>query len=81
MIQFLVEAIVLCFIGGLVGVGLGQILTMIISNLNPAMAKAYIPAWAIVLAFGFAGTVGICFGMFPAVKAARLDPIEALRHE
>ncbi len=79
--QFLVEAVILCFVGGLVGVGIGKLLTLVISNLNPVLEKTYIPAWAIVLSFAFAGTVGICFGMFPAIKAARLDPIEALRHE
>ena len=79
--QFLVEAVILCFIGGLVGVGVGKLLTLVISGINPVLEETYIPAWAIVLSFGFAGTVGICFGMFPAIKAARLDPIEALRHE
>jgi len=79
--QFLVEAVVLCFVGGLVGVGVGKILTLAIASMNPLLEKTYIPAWAIVLSFAFAGTVGICFGMFPAIKAARLDPIEALRHE
>ncbi len=79
--QFLIEAVVLCFVGGLVGVGIGQGLTAIIASINPLLEKTYIPLWAIGLSFGFAGTVGIVFGMFPAVKAARLDPIEALRHE
>ena len=79
--QFLVEAVILCFVGGLVGVGAGQLLTLAIANMNPLLDKTYIPAWAIVLSFVFAGTVGICFGIFPAIKAARLDPIEALRHE
>jgi len=79
--QFLIEAVVLCFVGGLVGVGLGQCLTLIISGTNPMLEKTHIPLWAVALSFGFAGTVGIFFGMFPAIKAARLDPIEALRHE
>ena len=79
--QFLIESLVLCFIGGMVGVGLGQCLTLIISKINPVLEMMYIPVWAILLSFGFAGSVGIFFGMFPAIKAARLDPIEALRHE
>jgi putative ABC transport system permease protein len=80
--QFMIEAIVLCFVGGFVGVGIGQLLTMAISNIpNAELDMAYIPLWAIALSFAFAGSVGIFFGMFPAIKAARLDPIEALRHE
>jgi len=79
--QFLVEAVVLCFIGGLAGVGFGYLITMIIASVNPVMDKTQIPLWAILISFGFAGTVGIFFGMFPAIKAAQLDPIEALRHE
>ena len=79
--QFLVEAVILCFVGGAVGVAVGHLLTMVISSIHPLLEKTYVPAWAIVLSFGFAGAVGICFGMFPAIKAARLDPIEALRHE
>lgn len=80
--QFLIESVVLCFFGGLIGVGFGQLLTMGIANIPKVeMDMAYIPLWAIGLSFGFSGTVGIFFGMFPAIKAARLDPIEALRHE
>ena len=80
--QFLIESVVLCFFGGLVGIGFGQVLTMGIANIPKVeMDMAYIPLWAIGLSFGFSGTVGIFFGMFPAIKAARLDPIEALRHE
>jgi len=79
--QFLVEAVILCFFGGLIGLGFGKILTFGISRINPLLDKTYIPLWAVVLSFGFAGFVGVCFGLFPAIKAARLDPIEALRHE
>ncbi len=83
LLQFLVESVVLCLFGGLIGVAFGQLFTMIIANIPGAefLSMAYIPLWAIGLSFGFAGSVGIFFGMFPAVKAARLDPIEALRHE
>lgn len=80
--QFLIEAIVLCFFGGLLGIGVGQLLTYAISNIpNAQLDMAYIPWWAIAISFGFSGSVGIFFGIFPAIKAARLDPIEALRHE
>ena len=79
--QFLIESIVLCFLGGLIGLGLGNLITMLITKLNPLMDKANIPGWAILMSFAFSGFVGIFFGMFPAIKAARLDPIEALRHE
>jgi putative ABC transport system permease protein len=80
--QFLIEAIVLCFFGGLVGIGFGQLLTMAIASIPKIeLDMAYIPLWAIALSFAFSGSVGIFFGMFPAIKAARLDPIEALRHE
>ena len=80
--QFLIESVVLCFVGGLVGIGLGQLLTTGIANIPKVeLDMAYIPLWAIGISFGFSGAVGIFFGMFPAIKAARLDPIEALRHE
>jgi putative ABC transport system permease protein len=85
--QFLIESVVLCFVGGLFGVGFGQLLTVALVNiprfLNAEfdMPMAYVPVWAIILSFGFTACIGIFFGMFPAIKAARLDPIEALRHE
>jgi len=80
--QFLIEAVVLCFLGGLLGIGLGQLLSMGIANIPKAeLDMAYVPWQAVALAFVFSGSVGVFFGMFPAIKAARLDPIEALRHE
>jgi putative ABC transport system permease protein len=81
--QFLVESLILCFFGGLIGLGLGKLLTMAIGAIskNEVLGKAQIPLWAVMLAFGFCGIVGIIFGMIPAIKAMRLDPIEALRHE
>ena len=83
LLQFLVESVVLCLFGGLIGIGFGQLFTILIANIPGAefLDMAYIPLWAIGLSFGFATTVGIFFGMFPAIKASRLDPIEALRHE
>ncbi len=84
LLQFLVESVVLCLIGGAIGLVLGQWITSIVSSFLPEEARAakiVVPGVAIALAFGFSATVGLVFGMFPAIKAARLDPIEALRHE
>ena len=82
LLQFLVEAVMLCLAGGLVGVMIGYGLTRAIASIPGAqLQNASIPAWAVALSFGFAASVGVIFGMFPAIKAARLDPIEALRHE
>lgn len=74
--QFLFEAATLCMIGGFIGLVLAEIAGVIITN---AFFQTSIPIWAAVLAIGFSGAVGIVAGLFPAWKAAKLDPIEALR--
>jgi putative ABC transport system permease protein len=82
LLQFLVEAITLCFVGGLLGLAAGFGIAKLLSGIPGArLDQAYVPGWAIALSFGFSALVGLVFGMFPALKAARLDPIEALRHE
>jgi putative ABC transport system permease protein len=82
LLQFLVEAVTLCLFGGLVGVALGQLLTWGLMKIPGAhLERAAVPLWAVALSFGFSALVGLVFGMFPAIKASRLDPIEALRHE
>ncbi|TVQ30802.1 MAG: FtsX-like permease family protein [Phycisphaeraceae bacterium] len=82
LLQFLVEAVTLCLVGGLIGLVVGQTMTIGLASVpGIGLEDAEIPTWAIVLAFAFSAGVGVLFGMFPAIKAARLDPIEALRHE
>ena len=82
LLQFLVESIVLCTLGGVIGLLLGQGLVFAVQQIPGAgLEAAAIPAWAALLALGFSSAVGVAFGFFPALKAARLDPIEALRHE
>jgi putative ABC transport system permease protein len=82
LLQFLIEAMMLCLMGGLMGLLCGQGLTSAMAAIPDAkLGAAYIPGWAVALSFGFSAAVGLLFGMFPAIKAARLDPIEALRHE
>jgi len=103
LLQFLIEAVVLCLVGGAMGLLFGQLLTSAVAMNIPANPQAWdamaasaqapkdqpvmgamsilLPPAAIFLAFGFSALVGVVFGMFPAIKAAALDPIEALRHE
>lgn len=77
--QFLSEAVVLTAIGGTGGVVIGEILSILINSYSPL--PAYIPIWAILLGVLVSAGIGVMFGVFPALKAANLDPIEALRFE
>jgi putative ABC transport system permease protein len=78
--QFLTEAVTLTGAGGAIGVLLGVGISMLINATLPQLPSA-VPLWAILLGVGVAMSVGLFFGMYPAVKAARLDPVEALRYE
>jgi putative ABC transport system permease protein len=77
--QFLIETVVLSTLGGLIGIGLGLFIPWMITRL--AQMPTVITAYSLLLSVGISLTVGIVFGLYPAVRAANLDPIEALRHE
>lgn len=78
-LQFLIEAIALTFIGGLIGVFLGALIAFGVNSFGIVQAK--ISFSSIFLAFGVSAIIGIIFGYYPARRAALLNPIEALRHE
>jgi len=77
--QFLVEASTLTLVGGAVGMLVGGLLAFAISRLTPIPAN--VPLWSIVAALGASALTGVGFGLYPASRAARLDPVEALRYE
>jgi putative ABC transport system permease protein len=79
LLQFLIESVLISVIGGLIGVGLAMIPTLIVGRL--LQIDLLVDLASIALALGFSAGVGILFGVYPASKAARLDPIEALRYE
>jgi putative ABC transport system permease protein len=78
--QFLIEAMVLTGAGGVIGVILGIGISLTLNVMVPSLPST-VPAWAVILGVGVSMGVGLFFGMYPAVKAARLDPVEALRYE
>ncbi|HET6637663.1 MAG TPA: FtsX-like permease family protein, partial [Gemmatimonadota bacterium] len=79
MRQFLTEAVILAALGGLTGVALGFGIAILISQITPLPYA--LKWWSIALGIGVSSLVGIVFGIYPAAKASRLDPIVALRHE
>lgn len=78
-LQFIVESIVICLMGGIIGIILGITLGMGLANLLDAAAKPSINS--IVMSLTFSMAIGVFFGYYPANKAAKMDPIEALRYE
>ena len=77
--QFLVEAVTLALIGGMVGILMGALIAKLLDAVSPLPAS--VELWSVVVALLVSSSVGIFFGIFPAMKAARLNPIEALRYE
>jgi len=81
LMQFLIEAMVLAVIGGIIGIGLGWLLGVLAAKMIPHFPPPTVPWWAVVGATGFSALVGMLFGILPARRAANLAPIDALRHE
>jgi len=77
--QFLVEAAALSAVGGTIGILLGFLLGRLVGAVSPLPST--VPLWSVILGLGFSTVVGMFFGIYPATKAARLDPIVALRYE
>jgi len=81
MIQFLTESMTLSGIGGIMGVGFGAGISWVVEAATKGRMPTHVPVWMALGAFGFACGVGVFFGIYPAWRASRLDPIEALRHD
>jgi putative ABC transport system permease protein len=79
VVQFLIETVVLSTVGGMVGIALGLLIPWLISRV--AQMPTVVTAYSLILSVGISMSVGIVFGLYPAVRAANLDPIVALRHE
>ncbi len=78
--QFLLEAMTLTGFGGIVGILVGWLLSLAIRTFVPSLPST-VPLWSVIAGFTVANAIGLFFGLWPALKASRLDPIAALRHE
>ncbi|MHC4496471.1 MAG: ABC transporter permease, partial [Planctomycetota bacterium] len=79
IVQFLSETLMLTFIGGILGIVLGSLIPFLVTHFGHM--PTVITGFSLALAFGISAAVGIIFGLYPAYRAANLDPIESLRHE
>ena len=77
--QILTESVTLSTFGGTVGTGIGFVLALVIARVSPLPASVQI--WSVGIGVGITAVVGLFFGLYPAIRAAKLDPIEALRRE
>ena len=79
IVQFLSETLMLTFIGGVLGIALGSLIPFLVTYFGHM--PTVITGLSLVLAFGISTAVGVVFGLYPAYRAANMDPIESLRHE
>jgi len=77
--QFLAEAVALTALGGVIGVLLGAAIAVVVKAVSPL--PTFVSAWSVVVGLLFSATVGVFFGLYPALRASRLDPVDALRYE
>src|SRR5262245_34016344 len=81
LLQFIIEAVMLALTGGAVGIVAGMGVGALAAKVIPNWPGSSVPLWSVILSFGFSSAVGLFFGIYPAAKASRLDPIESLRYE
>jgi putative ABC transport system permease protein len=79
MTQFLLESIVLTAVGGIIGILLGSGISWIIHAASKL--PTYVSVWSVILGLVFSSIVGLFFGLYPAMRASRLDPVDSLRYE